>query len=82
MRSVHPYRGRLPAMLAVLCLLICAAVRPGMAQGADLVAAERGALSDWLQHSLVSPYAALAQLPVGQGIRLGPGDADLALPGV
>jgi hypothetical protein len=69
-------------MLATLFLVMAGAARTGMAQGAGLIAAEREAFTDWLLRSPVSPYAALAQLPVGQGIRLGPDNADLALPGV
>lgn len=69
-------------MLAAGCLLIAVTVRAATAQGANLVSAEREAFSEWLQRSPVSPYAAVAQLPVGQGIRLGPEQADLALPGV
>lgn len=69
-------------MLVALCLVMPGAVRAAAAQGAGLVAAERQAFSEWLRRSPVSPYAALAQLPVGQRIRLGPGSADLALSGV
>lgn len=82
MRSKHSQPGQLPRMLMAVCLLTSSAVRTGAAQGAGLVAAERDAFREWLQRSPVSPYAALAQLPVGQGIRLGPDNADLSLTGV
>ena len=72
----------LPRMLAVLCLLASATVGPADAQGAALVGAEREAFTEWLRGSPVSPYAAVAQLPVGQGLRLGQAQADLALPGL
>ncbi len=82
MQRRHSRRAHLPLILVMLGLGMLGTVRAGMAQGARLVAAERQAFSDWLLHSPVSPFAAVAQLAVGQGIRLGPDDADLALPGV
>jgi hypothetical protein len=69
-------------VLAAVFLLAFVTARAADAQGAALVGAEREAFRDWLQRSPVSPYAALAQLPVGQELRVGQGQADLALPGV
>lgn len=66
-------------MLLTGLLLVAA---PAAAQVPATVAAERDAFARWLAQATVSPYAAVAQLRVGPGIRLGPADADLALPGV
>jgi hypothetical protein len=46
------------------------------------VAAERAAFADWLATAPVSPLAAIAQQPIGEGLRLGPPDADVPLDGV
>jgi hypothetical protein len=66
---------------AVVTLLLAAA--PSLAaQVPPAVAAERAAFAQWLSRAAVSPFAAVAQVPVGAGLRLGPVDADLALPGI
>jgi uncharacterized protein (DUF1684 family) len=52
---------------------------PGRAQ--STLAAERAEYLHWLTTSPTSPLAALAQQPIGNGLRLGPGDADLPLEG-
>ena len=47
----------------------------------DLVQ-ERAAYARWLASARTSPLAAIAQAPVGSGIRLGPPDADVPLAGL
>ena len=59
------------------CVLVLA--RPARAQS-DL-ATERAEYLRWLTTSSTSPLAALAQQPIGSGLRLGPADADLPLEG-
>jgi len=46
------------------------------------LARERAAYTEWLASAPNSPLAAVAQQPVGPGIRLGPADADVPLAGV
>jgi hypothetical protein len=46
------------------------------------VARERAAYTQWLATAPNSPLAAVAQQPIGPGIRLGPADADVPLDGV
>ena len=59
------------------------APRPLPAQStAAEVAAERAAYLEWLRTAPNSPLAAVAQQPVGNGLRIGPADADVPLPGV
>ena len=48
---------------------------------ADLLQ-ERAAYARWLSSARTSPLAAIAQAPVGSGIRLGPPDADVPLDGL
>ena len=48
---------------------------------ADL-AGERAAYAEWLATAPNSPLAAVAQQPIGSGIRLGPDDADVPLVGL
>ena len=48
---------------------------------ADL-ALERSEYAEWLAKAPNSPLAAVAQQPIGPGIRLGPTDADVPLAGV
>ncbi len=45
-------------------------------------AAEREAYAGWLVTAPTSPLAAIAQQPIGSGLRLGPADADIPLAGV
>jgi uncharacterized protein len=54
---------------------------PATAQ-APAVAQERAAYLAWLTSAPVSPYAAIAQLRIGSGIRLGPPSADIPLDSV
>lgn len=63
--------------MLLACLLLAAA--PASAQS-DL-AHERVDYLRWLATSPTSPLAALAQQPIGHGLRLGPADADLPLEG-
>jgi Protein of unknown function (DUF1684) len=46
------------------------------------IARERSAYAEWLRGAPNSPFAAIAQQPIGPGIRLGPADADVPLDGV
>lgn len=46
------------------------------------LARERAAYAEWLATASNSPLAAIAQQPIGDGIRLGPADADVPLAGV
>lgn len=46
------------------------------------VAAERTAYVEWLARAPNSPLAAVAQQPIGAGLRIGPADADIPLDGV
>jgi uncharacterized protein DUF1684 len=51
-----------------------------LAQTPPDVARQRAEFQRWLVTSQVSPLKAVAQLPVTDGIRLGPADADVPLP--
>lgn len=58
-------------------------VAPGLvAQSREDVARERADYRAWLETAPNSPFAALAQQPVGAGVRLGPRDADVPLEGL
>jgi hypothetical protein len=46
------------------------------------IARERSTYAEWLARAPNSPLAAVAQQPIGPGIRLGPRDADVPLDGV
>jgi uncharacterized protein len=46
------------------------------------VAMERAGYVDWLKKGPNSPLSAVAQQKVGDGLRLGPVDADIPLPGI
>jgi hypothetical protein len=67
-----------------------AAILPLLALGDSLVAQdlpadlarERSDYAEWLATAPNSPLAAVAQQPIGPGIRLGPTDADVPLAGV
>jgi hypothetical protein len=52
------------------------------AQTPPEVAMERSGYLAWLKKAPNSPLAALAQQKVGDGLRLGPADADIPLPGI
>jgi len=70
----------LAALLAGLLALFQIDRLSGQVPG-DL-ARERAEWADWLRTAPTSPFAALAQTPVGSGITLGPGNADVPLAGV
>lgn len=53
----------------------------GRAPAQTDLATERVEYLRWLTTSPTSPLAALAQLPIGSGLRLGPADSDLPLEG-
>jgi hypothetical protein len=67
-----------------------AAILPLVALGGSLVSQsppadllrERSDYAEWLATAPNSPLAAIAQQPIGPGIRLGPADADVPLAGV
>jgi len=46
------------------------------------VTMERAGYVDWLKKGPNSPLSAVAQQKIGDGLRLGPADADIALPGI
>jgi hypothetical protein len=52
------------------------------AQAAADVARERADYMSWLTTNARSPMAAVAQQPVGEGVRLGPKDSEIPLPGI
>ncbi len=55
---------------------------PPLWSQAEPIASERAAFATWLATAPVSPLAAIAQQPVGTGLRLGPADADVPLEGI
>jgi hypothetical protein len=70
-----------PATLAATALALAAAPVPAQTTAAD-VAQERAAYVEWLASAANSPLAAVAQQPIGGGLRLGPADADIPLAGI
>ena len=70
-----------PAITAILSLLALAGPLASQSPADDL-ARERAAYAQWLATAPNSPTAAVAQQPIGAGIRLGPADADVPLAGV
>lgn len=67
--------------LAVSAIIALPDPAASQAPPADL-ARERAAYAEWLASAPNSPLAAVAQQPIGPGIRLGPADADVPLAGV
>jgi uncharacterized protein len=64
-------------------LLPCALAGPLASQSPPAeLARERAEYADWLASAPNSPLAAVAQQPIGPGIRIGPADADVPLAGV
>jgi len=61
--------------------LVLAGAAPARGQGADL-ARERADYASWLATAPTSPLAAIAQQPIGTGLRLGPPGADIPLEGL
>jgi len=53
-----------------------------VAQAPPDVVMERAGYVDWLKNAPNSPLAAVAQQRLGNGVRLGPADADIPLPGI
>jgi uncharacterized protein (DUF1684 family) len=74
-------RFRTTPIRAVRCalLLLTAAHRPLVAQTTYDLATERAEYAAWLSTAAVSPLAAIAQQPIGEGLRLGPSDAEVPL---
>jgi hypothetical protein len=72
-------RGRFAA--AALAALALAAPLRSQTPPPD-IAQERSAYAEWLATAPSSPLAAVAQQPIGPGIRLGPPDAEVPLDGV
>jgi hypothetical protein len=54
----------------------------GRAHAQTDVTRERAEYVEWLATAATSPLAAVAQQPIGNGLRLGPGDADIPLAGM
>jgi thiol-disulfide isomerase/thioredoxin len=73
--------GTAAGMAAALVVLGGLGV-PLAAQLPPDLARERAAYAAWLTTAANSPFAAVAVQPVGAGLRLGPGDADIPLAGV
>ena len=68
------------AVALAIAVVAHAAVLAG--QAAPDAAAERPAYVAWLTTARTSPRAAIAQQPIGAGLRLGPPDADVPLDGL
>jgi uncharacterized protein len=71
---------RASASLALVAAVLARSLA-GQSPPADL-AGERAAHAEWLAAAPNSPLAAVAQQPIGPGIRLGPADADVPIEGV
>jgi uncharacterized protein len=69
------------SIAAILPLVALAGPLASQSPPADL-ARERSDYAAWLATAPNSPLAAVAQQPIGSGIRLGPADADVPLAGV
>jgi hypothetical protein len=69
------------SIAATLPLVALAGPLASQGPPADLVR-ERSEYAEWLATAPNSPLAAVAQQPIGSGIRLGPADADVPLAGV
>jgi uncharacterized protein DUF1684 len=67
------------ARIGMVLLLLAADLA---AQTPPDLAAERAGYLAWLKTAPNSPLFAVAQQPVGTGLRLGPGDADIPLAGI
>jgi hypothetical protein len=73
--------GRLPITELMLASALCAAHLTLAAQAPPHVTMERAGYGAWLKEAPNSPLSAVAQRPVGAGLRLGPPDADIPLDG-
>jgi len=65
---------------ALILLPLTAHLSPLSAQEPD-IEGERAEYARWLATAPTSPLAAIALIPIGAGIRLGPADADVPIPG-
>lgn len=72
-------RSRAAAAGALAIALVAGVAR---AQEAPDIARERADYAAWLAGAPTSPRAAIAQQPIGTGLRLGPEDADVPLAGI
>ena len=72
--------GRLGIVVALLTTGI--GVGSTQAQDPSALARERADYREWLAAAPTSPLAAIAQQPIGTGLRIGPADADVPLAGV
>jgi uncharacterized protein len=68
--------------MAAALLVASVHIPPASAQAAAEAARERADFAAWLASAPTSPLAAIAQQPIGTGLRLGPPDADVPLAGV
>ncbi|HXE56600.1 MAG TPA: DUF1684 domain-containing protein [Gemmatimonadales bacterium] len=66
--------------LRLALALLAVPLRPLPAQSPPDLERERREFALWLRSAPVSPYAAVARIPVGTGVTLGPADADVPLP--
>jgi hypothetical protein len=62
--------------------MLAPATALGQTSGGGDVARERDEYAAWLATAPNSPLAAVAQQPIGSGLRLGPADADIPLAGL
>ncbi len=68
---------------SAVVLAACAAlVAPLASQTPADLTRERDAFAGWLRSAAISPFAALVREPIGEGLTLGPGDADIPLTGL
>jgi uncharacterized protein (DUF1684 family) len=77
-RLVSTWAGR----AAALAMLAAGHAADLPAQATPDAARERADYVAWLTSAATSPLAAIAQQPIGAGLRLGPADADVPLEGV
>lgn len=75
----HRWTARRAPRVGVACLLLLVAA-PGWAQTA--VERERADYVRWLTSAPTSPFATVAQQPIGRELRLGPANADIPLDGI
>lgn len=68
--------------MTVALLMAGIAVGSAQAQDPSILARERADYREWLATAPTSPLAAIAQQPIGSGLRIGPADADVPLAGV
>jgi len=70
---------RYPVHMLATVLAILAPASAGAQTGAVAVTAEREAYAEWLLSGVTSPYAVVIQRPIGPGVTVGPGGADVPL---